>query len=144
MPDNPPGLTLNSSPFPPNSVPFPGGLATDELREAYRQHKLELANRPPLPPLVPIEPGLNVLEALKNLCLAGLAARRRYRAERKMTGVVADDAILFGKHRDAGLSAKKARLEVIKDLIALGVAPKTAENRATAARYYWEDNLVTK
>jgi hypothetical protein len=61
-----------------------------------------------------------------------------------MTGVVADDAILFGKHRDTGLSAKRARLEVINDLIKLGVSPKTAENRATEARHYWEENLATK
>jgi hypothetical protein len=61
-----------------------------------------------------------------------------------MAGVVAGDAILFGKHRNSGLNAKKARLEVIKDLIKLGVSDKTAENRATEARHYWEDSLATK
>jgi hypothetical protein len=144
MPENPPGLTLNS-------VPFPGLLASIELREAYRQYKLELAKRPPPEPPAPIEPGPSLYDVIKdglnNMYRVGLEEGRKAEQEAKhckMRGVVADDAALFGKHRETGLSAKKARLEVIKDLIKDGVVPKTAENRATAARHYWEDNLATK
>jgi hypothetical protein len=109
-----------------------------------------VASRPPPEP-APIEPGPSLYDiindGLNNSYRAGLEEGRKAEQETrhcKMTGVAADDAIVFGKHRDTGLSAKKARLEVIKDLIKLGVVPKTAENRATAARHYWEDNLATK
>jgi hypothetical protein len=141
MMENPPGLTLNS--VSTDSVPIPGGLATDEQREAYSQYELKLAKRPPPTPPKQIEPGPNLVDMVMGAYREGREEGRNARRCR-MTGVVADDAILFGKHRDAGLSAKKARLELINDLIKLGVFPKTAENRATDARHYWEDNLAKK
>jgi hypothetical protein len=154
MMENPPGLALNTLTLNRaklDSAPFPGLLATDEQREAYFQYELELARRPPPEPPKQIEPGPNPLDMVMDAYQEGREAGREEvrNTERdarrcRMTGVVADDAILFGKHRDAGLTAKKARLEVINDLIKLGVFPKTAENRAAAARYFWEDNLAKK
>jgi hypothetical protein len=141
MMENRPGLRLNIVTL--DAVPVPGPLATDEQREAYFQYELKLAKRPPPTPPKPIEPGPNLLDMVMGAYQEGREEGRNAR-RRRMTGVVADDAILFGKHRETGLRAKKARLEVINDLIKRGIVPKTAENRATDARHYWEDNLAKK
>jgi hypothetical protein len=78
-----PGLTLNGVPFPLNSVPFPGLLASDEHREAYEQHRLALDNQPPPPPPAPIEPGPNLLDLIMDL---NRAAREEGRAEGREAG----------------------------------------------------------
>jgi hypothetical protein len=136
---------------PFSAPPFPGPLATAKQRKAYEQYRLELAKRPPPAPPPAIDPSPNLFDVIRegfdNAYQAGREdARKEEQGAKsgKMTGVVEDDAILFGKHRDGGLSAKRARREVINDLIKLGVHPPTAANRATAAKAYWEDNLAVK
>jgi hypothetical protein len=146
-PSKPPGLTLNSSPFSP--PPYPGPLATPKQRKAYEQYKAELAKRPPPVPSPPIERGPGLFDVIRKgfneSYRAGLEEGRKAKQKASETpGVVEDDAILFGNHRDNGLSAKRARREVINSLVERGVHPKTAENRATAAKAYWENNLAAK
>jgi hypothetical protein len=149
----PPGLTLNSGPFP-FPPPYPGPLATARQRKAYEQYKAELAKRPPPAPLKPIEPLPDLFDVIRegfdNSYRAGQEKGRKEEQEANKTapggmpGVVEEDAILFGQHRNSGLNAKKARKEVINALFERGVHLKTAENRATNAKNYWEHNLALK
>ena len=138
MPENPPGLTLNS-------VPFPGLLASIELREAYRQYKLELAKRPPPEPPAPIEPGPSlydiISDGLNDSYRAGLEEGRK---ESRTTPQARQDAERLQRlmnNRDLGLD--DAGKSLCQDLMREGVHDRTAANRVSQAKKALGGDLAT-
>jgi hypothetical protein len=146
------GLTLNS-------VPFPGLLATDEQREAYRQYRLALDNQPPPPPPAPIEPGPSLPDILNGLYQAGReAGRDEGREEGRDEGREAErearrckttlqarrDAQRLQRLMDScGLGLDDAGKELSRDLMQKGAHFKTAANRVSLAKNALKRDLVT-